>query len=170
MHKTDRIMIGLGVVIIVVALVLSFVLAAPKVGTNGGPPPPKPEPERGNMTLSQSGTSGEGSEASYEEEFISPITISITLTWTDEADSGTRFTNAPDQFGLRLEGPNGETQETSLTANTPGGQGTAPAQRHNSSRRWNRTRRPAREAEAFEYWCYEPLRYGAAGPTLPPSS
>jgi len=41
--------------------------------------------------------------------------ITITLTWTDEADSGPRFTNEPDEFGLEVFPPNASTIETPMS-------------------------------------------------------
>lgn len=123
MHKNDRIMMATGVIIMIIAFGLAFVLATPKVLDGGGPPPPPPEPEKGNMTLTQSGAAQENSESAFEEDLISPIWINLTLTWTDEPDTNNRFTNAPDQFGLKLEGPDGQEDETSLSSNTHDPQG-----------------------------------------------
>jgi hypothetical protein len=123
MNKNDRLMAGAGVIITIIALILAFVLGGGAGHPGGIPPPPPDRYGTGNMSLGQSGSSQENAEAAYEESLTSPIWINITLTWTDEPDSGVRFTNEPDQFGLRLEGPEGQSDETSLSINTPGGQG-----------------------------------------------
>jgi len=49
--------------------------------------------------------------------------ITFTLTWTDEADASARHTNSPDEFGLAVAGPNGQSDEASMQSNTGGNEG-----------------------------------------------
>jgi MFS family permease len=52
------------------------------------------------------------------------VEVTLTLTWTDEADAGVRYNNEPDQFRLTVTPPNGTARTGGPTANSQGGAGT----------------------------------------------
>jgi hypothetical protein len=66
------------------------------------------------------------------DEWSGPVDIGVpnvasmkfTLTWTDEADAGTRYTNSPDTFVLEVTPPNGTEEMSGAVANPQGGAGT----------------------------------------------
>ena len=66
------------------------------------------------------------------DEWSGPVDIGVpnvasmkfTLTWTDEADAGTRYTNSPDTFVLEVTPPNRTEEMSGAVANPQGGAGT----------------------------------------------
>jgi len=67
------------------------------------------------------------------DEWGGPVEVGVpnvarmrfTLTWTDEADAGVRYTNQPDTFELAVTPPNGTERTSGAVANAQGGEGTA---------------------------------------------
>jgi len=69
----------------------------------------------------------EGDEWSGPVEIGVPnvASMTFTLTWTDEADDGARYTNQPDTFILYVTPPNGTEMMSGAVSNPQGGAGTA---------------------------------------------
>ena len=82
-----------------------------------------------NGTVSFGGYSSENSQTPQQIEIAASnmLCITFTLSWTDEADSGSglrALTNQPDEFGLSVAAPNGTTAESQMIANSHGAEGT----------------------------------------------
>jgi hypothetical protein len=78
----------------------------------------------GEMTLGEQGTANEGETSAlvYENDNTGTYQCTVSLEWTDEANSGPRYTNKPDTFDIQVTAPNGETK-TGTGANPQGGKG-----------------------------------------------
>ncbi len=92
-----------------------------------GPDVPFP-PEKYALSSPQTSTITGHSAENTEKPETASITqqnlanITFTLTWTDEPDR-TILVNRPDNFGLSVTGPNGQSDTTSMMSNTHGEEG-----------------------------------------------
>ena len=82
--------------------------------------------ENGTSTLT--GTSGENTQTIEHIELNESniMTVSFTLSWTDEPDQGSgvrALTNQPDEFGLSVTASNGTTFESAMATNIHGQKG-----------------------------------------------
>jgi hypothetical protein len=81
-----------------------------------------------NGTSTITGTSNENTQTVEQVELNQSniLTVSFTLSWTDEPDSGSgvrALTNQPDEFGLAVTTSNGTTFESGMVANIHGQKG-----------------------------------------------
>jgi hypothetical protein len=80
----------------------------------------------GGTSFSGNGQEGQDATETFTLDQQNIVNITFVLTWKDEPDATGRHTNAPDQFGLEVLGPNNQTGSTSMTSNTQdssGGEG-----------------------------------------------
>lgn len=95
---------------------------------SSGPAPPInpddmeeiPEPATGSEFLAEGDTQILEFESTYNEKYLK--SISVTITWTDEADRNIRYENQPDTFSVSITGLNITTTPVQ-GANPQGGQG-----------------------------------------------
>jgi len=78
---------------------------------------------------SQSGTSDENTDQTLTVVInqTNIVNVTVTLTWTDEPAPYPRYVNQPDEFGVRIDGPDGTTAESGMDANPSGSDGTVSA-------------------------------------------
>ena len=109
------VMLGMGI------LLISLVGAALGGQPDKGPPPP---PDGGGSfqlkTVSQTIT-GTGQESTERDHGISVcatnlVTFTVTLTWQDEPANRPGLTNQPDELGLSVASPAGETRSDKKSA------------------------------------------------------
>jgi len=74
--------------------------------------------------LTGSAQEGETVDELVQIDVPNVVELTLTLTWTDEADAGVRYNNEPDQFRLSVTPPNGTAKTGGPTANAQGGTGT----------------------------------------------
>lgn len=117
MEKTDNWMLMLGAGIMLVSIVGSALGAQPY-----NPPPPGPD-GGGSFELKTVRTTvtGSGNENSEKEHGMSICvtnlaTFSLVLTWQDEAANRPGLTNQPDELGLTVASPAGESKSDKKTA------------------------------------------------------
>jgi hypothetical protein len=116
-------MVFSGIGITLLAFILAFILAGEAIdgGQNTNPGPTAP-PGTNMESVNPIGQYvNENTELELSPiQLDNPKNITMTLTWTDEPDRNFLWTNAPDEFGIRAEGPNGQVEEAPLQANTHG--------------------------------------------------
>lgn len=117
MEKTDNWMVMLGTGIMLISLVGSAL--------GGLPEPRRPDIPDGGGTfhiMSEKKTdTGTGQENSEKEHGMSVcvtnlVTFSVTLTWQDEPANRPGLTNQPDELGLSVASPAGETKSDKKSA------------------------------------------------------
>jgi hypothetical protein len=83
-----------------------------------------PEQTSGSNTLPEGNSETLNFESESEVKYIK--SISVTVTWTDEADRGIRYENQPDTFSVSISGLN-TTSPVAQASNPQGGQGSISA-------------------------------------------
>lgn len=116
-EKTDNWMVMLGMGILLISLVGSALGGRPD---DGVPPPPDGWGSFHLMTEQRTDT-GTGQESSEKEHGMSVcvtnlVSFSVTLTWQDEAANRPFLTNQPDELGLTVASPAGESKSDKKTA------------------------------------------------------
>jgi hypothetical protein len=116
-EKTDSWMVMVGMGILIISLVGSALGGRPE-----GPPPPSPD-GGGTFQLAtvDQTVTGSGSENSNKDYNITVnhtnvATFTATLTWQDEAAPRPGQTNQPDDLGMTVASPAGETRSDKKTA------------------------------------------------------
>jgi hypothetical protein len=116
-EKTDSWMVMLGMGILVISLVGSALGGRPE-----GPPPPSQDNggtfELKTVTQTLTGSGSENTDKDYNitVNFTNVATFSAELTWQDEAASRPGLTNQPDELGMTVASPAGETRSDKKTA------------------------------------------------------
>jgi hypothetical protein len=116
-EKTDSWMVMLGMGILVISLVGSAL---------GGQPEPKPFGVQDNggtfelktvtQTITGSGSENTNKDYNITVNFTNVATFSAELTWQDEAAPRPGQTNQPDDLGMTVASPAGETRSDKKTA------------------------------------------------------
>jgi membrane protease YdiL (CAAX protease family) len=84
-----------------------------------------PEQITGSESLNEGATSTLTYDSEPGTKYIK--SVSVTLTWTDEADRNLRYTNQPDTFSITISGLNGTNPVTAEASNPTGGTGSVSA-------------------------------------------
>lgn len=114
----DRKVVFAGAFVFLLSLILAAALGGVIPGlpgvlnNNGG----GAQTEKGDYT--DSGQATENSETTFS---VSPangtvVSIQASVSWTDEADAGPRFTNMPDEFSVSIKTPSGEVVDGELSS------------------------------------------------------
>ena len=123
LEKNDQRMLLIGMAVVILALVLAGLLGKPGGPGGGGPPiPPVPVLTTGQQTFTGTGNANSDTTYNFSINYTRVVQVMVNLTWTDEATSGTRYTNTPDELGLEVHSPDGAAQ-TDKKTNPQGGEG-----------------------------------------------
>ena len=77
----------------------------------------------GSQTFSEYSGENSASDTQFSIGETNVITVTFTLTWTDEPDSSIRHTNEPDEFGIEVFSPDGRDFSSPISSNPQGGTG-----------------------------------------------
>jgi len=116
-------MLGIGVLLIS----LMGAAAGGKPGT--GLPPPSSQGGKFELktvplpTLTGTGQENSDSQASFSVNVTNLVSLTVTLTWEDEANADSRHTNTPDELGLSVTSPANESKSEPPVAATQGSAG-----------------------------------------------
>jgi hypothetical protein len=116
-EKTDSWMVMLGMGILLISLVGSALGGRPE-----GPPPPPPggggsfELKTVTQTVTGSGTENSEKEHGMSICVTNLVTFSVSLSWQDEGASRPGLTNQPDELGVTVASPAGESRSDKQSA------------------------------------------------------
>jgi len=116
-EKTDNWMVMLGTGILLISLVGSALGGQP----DNGRPPPSGGDYHFMLTTAKKTDTGTGQENSEREHGMSVcvtnlVSFSVTLTWQDEPANRPGLTNQPDELGLTVASPAGESRSDKKSA------------------------------------------------------
>lgn len=117
MEKTDNWMVMLGMGILLISLVGSALGGRPD---NGAPPVPEGGGTLmlmpGSQTFTGTGQENDQKEFNITINFTNLVSFSAKLTWQDEPANRPGLTNQPDELGMTVASPAGETRTDKKSA------------------------------------------------------
>lgn len=108
LEKNDNRMVMLFGIVMIISVVGVIQGGPPSAAAPTAPTSGKYELQSGQLSLTSTGT--ENSEKVYNVSlnYTNIVSVSVTLTWTDEANADSRHTNTPDTLGATVKSPEGE--------------------------------------------------------------
>lgn len=128
LEKNDQRMLLMGLAIVILSLALAGLLGKEEGPGGGGTTPPKvPVYNHGQQTFTGTGNANTDTTYDFTINETRVVNVVVNLTWTDEPNSGRRYTNTPDTLGLEVHSPDGTAKQDS-GGNPQGGAGSLSLQ------------------------------------------